>query len=119
MDTDHSAAQADTAVCRPVAWEEVVGDDEPIRADVVVLDCQAPGSDADVVERMHRLTHRVLGVLQAWLSQERFGSATLLVVTRGAVAAADEGVSDPAGSAVWGLVGSAQTEDPGRVVMGM
>ena len=39
-------------------------------------------------------------------------------VTRGAVAAAPgEGVSDLAGAAVWGLVRSAQSENPGRIVL--
>ena len=40
-----------------------------------------------------------------------------MVSTRGAVAFAGEDVSDLAGAAVWGLVRSAQTEHPGRVVL--
>ena len=42
----------------------------------------------------------------------------LVVVTRGAVAAGPgEGVTDLAGAAVWGLVRSAQSEHPGRLVL--
>ncbi|TVS74562.1 SpnB-like Rossmann fold domain-containing protein, partial [Mycobacterium helveticum] len=41
----------------------------------------------------------------------------LVVSTRGAVALPGEDVADLAGAAVWGLVRSAQTEHPGRVVL--
>ena len=41
----------------------------------------------------------------------------LVVATRGAVGLAGEDVTDLAGAAVWGLVRSAQTEHPGRVVL--
>ena len=45
-------------------------------------------------------------------------SARLVVVTRGAVAAEPgEGVADLAGAAVWGLVRSVQSENPGRLVL--
>ncbi|MEU9191500.1 beta-ketoacyl reductase, partial [Streptomyces sp. NPDC048484] len=59
----------------------------------------------------------VLGVLRSWLGEERFAGSRLVVVTRGAVGLPGEGVRDLAGSAVWGLVRSAQSEDPGRVVL--
>jgi acyl transferase domain-containing protein/acyl carrier protein len=60
---------------------------------------------------------RVLDVLQTWLGGDRFEGSRLMVVTRGAVAAEGEGVSDLAGAAVWGLVRSAQSENPGRIVL--
>ncbi len=60
----------------------------------------------------------VLGLLQGWLADERFASARLVLVTRGALAVeAGEPVSDLAGAAVWGLVRSAQSENPGRFVL--
>ncbi|WP_461012564.1 beta-ketoacyl reductase, partial [Streptomyces capparidis] len=53
-----------------------------------------------------------------WLAEERVGDARLVVVTRGAVAAgAGEGVPDLAASAVWGLVRSAESENPGRFLL--
>ena len=56
--------------------------------------------------------------MQGWLEQERLSSARLVVVTRGAVAAGPgEGVADLAGAAVWGLVRSVQSENPGRLVL--
>jgi acyl transferase domain-containing protein/NADPH:quinone reductase-like Zn-dependent oxidoreductase/acyl carrier protein len=61
---------------------------------------------------------RVLGLVQEWLAADELGGARLVVATRGAVAAGPgEGVSDLAGAAVWGLVRSAQSENPGRLVL--
>ena len=56
--------------------------------------------------------------MQQWLAEERLSSARLVVVTRGAVAIGPrEGVADLAGAAVWGLVRSAQSENPDRLVL--
>ncbi|MHC5907885.1 type I polyketide synthase, partial [Streptomyces sp. S6] len=55
---------------------------------------------------------------QGWLAEERLEPARLLVVTRGGVAAsAGERVTDLAAAAVWGLLRSAQSENPGRIVL--
>ncbi|MEU9581384.1 type I polyketide synthase, partial [Streptomyces chilikensis] len=59
---------------------------------------------------------RVLGWLQEWLAAERESDARLLVVTRGAVAVGSFG-GDPVLGAVWGLLRSAQSENPGRIVL--
>ncbi|MBI0376171.1 SDR family NAD(P)-dependent oxidoreductase, partial [Streptomyces albiflaviniger] len=77
---------------------------------------------AEVGEQVARGAHRAaaaaLSVVQRWLEEERFGDAPLAVVTRGAVAVeADEPVADLAGAAVWGLLRSAQSENPGRFVL--
>ncbi|MEU3228279.1 type I polyketide synthase [Streptomyces sp. NPDC006976] len=64
------------------------------------------------------LTVRVLDLLQRWLADSRFASARLVLVTSGAIAAGDlEGPGDPAAAAAWGLVRSAQSEEPGRFVL--
>ncbi|MEU9250410.1 type I polyketide synthase [Streptomyces sp. NPDC048270] len=63
------------------------------------------------------LTSRVLGVVQAWLASTGLEESQLVVVTRGAVPAGDGTLSDPAGSAVWGLVRAAQAENPDRIVL--
>ncbi|MFI2478661.1 SDR family NAD(P)-dependent oxidoreductase, partial [Nocardia xishanensis] len=97
-------------------WDTVRDQEVDVPA-VVVLDCRAEGGRRDVVADTHAMTNRVLGVLQDWLGQPRFGSSTLLVLTHGAVDVAGEGVADVAASAVWGLVRSAQSEDPGRIVV--
>ncbi|WP_243469292.1 type I polyketide synthase [Streptomyces cinnamoneus] len=74
--------------------------------------------DADVASGVREATERALGLVQAWLADERFVSSRLVFVTRGAVAADDgEDVTDLARAAVWGLVRSAQSENPGRFVL--
>jgi NADPH:quinone reductase-like Zn-dependent oxidoreductase/acyl carrier protein len=63
-------------------------------------------------------TGRVLELVQQWLSLEPLSSAQLVLVTQGAMAAVPgEGAADLAGAAVWGLVRSAQSENPGRLVL--
>ncbi|MEU5274571.1 SDR family NAD(P)-dependent oxidoreductase [Streptomyces hygroscopicus] len=67
---------------------------------------------------IHEAVARALSMVRAWLAEERFGSSRLLIVTRGAVATgAHEDVEDLAAAAVWGLVRSAQSENPGRFVL--
>ncbi|WP_424190547.1 SDR family NAD(P)-dependent oxidoreductase [Actinokineospora sp. G85] len=63
------------------------------------------------------LTSRVLSAVQAWLAGEALAESLLVVATRGAVPAGDGGVTDPAASAVWGLVRAAQAENPDRIVL--
>ncbi|MGP3965807.1 SDR family NAD(P)-dependent oxidoreductase, partial [Nonomuraea sp. 3N208] len=61
--------------------------------------------------------HHALTLVQDWLAEERFASSRLVIVTRGAVAAAQDDVPSPAQAAVWGLVRAAQGEQPGRFVL--
>ncbi|MGZ4583085.1 MAG: SDR family NAD(P)-dependent oxidoreductase, partial [Mycobacterium sp.] len=62
--------------------------------------------------------HEALGVVQSWLAAESTeGTGPLVVLTHGAVGLTDGDVTDLAGAAVWGLVRSAQTEHPGRMVL--
>ncbi|MGW2324118.1 polyketide synthase dehydratase domain-containing protein, partial [Streptomyces sp. NPDC001680] len=75
--------------------------------DDVVVFRSASGTDAGEVRAA---VHRVLAELQS-------AEGRLVFVTRGAVALPGEDVSDLAGAAVWGLVRSAQSEDPGRFVL--
>ncbi|MFI9288426.1 SDR family NAD(P)-dependent oxidoreductase [Streptomyces werraensis] len=64
------------------------------------------------------LASGVLAMVQTWLSVPGAEESRLVVATRGAVPAGDDGaVTDPAGAAVWGLVRAAQSENPDRVVL--
>ncbi|HXS87037.1 MAG TPA: SDR family NAD(P)-dependent oxidoreductase, partial [Mycobacterium sp.] len=72
-------------------------------------------ADDDVLGSTYRRTHEALAALQVWLAEH--DSGTLVVSTRGAVGRPGEDVTDLAGAAVWGLVRSAQTEHPGRIVL--
>ncbi|WP_354671059.1 SDR family NAD(P)-dependent oxidoreductase [Streptomyces sp. MA15] len=67
----------------------------------------------------HATAHRVLDLAQSWLAAgDRLAGTTLALITRGAVAtAADEQVGDPVAATVWGLIRSAQSEEPGRFVL--
>ncbi|MEV6710432.1 type I polyketide synthase [Lentzea sp. NPDC051208] len=92
--TDYSELAADGAVEGNVVFSALSGDD--------------PVADT------HRLTATVLGVLRTWLEDDRFAAATLVVRTSGAT---DPGAPCPASAAVWGLVRSAQSENPSRFVL--
>ena len=61
------------------------------------------------------VTAQVLALVQEWLARTTVPAARLVLVTAGAVAAGPgDGVADLAGAAAWGLVRSAQSENPGR-----
>ncbi|MGW0778669.1 type I polyketide synthase, partial [Streptomyces sp. NPDC002835] len=68
--------------------------------------------DEGVVESVHALSARALSLVQEWLGEERSAAARLVFMTRGAVSGADL-----AAAAAWGLVRSAQSEQPGRFVL--
>ncbi|WP_447041065.1 type I polyketide synthase [Streptomyces sp. DSM 118878] len=70
----------------------------------------------DVVSEVYGRVLEVLERVQAWVGGEDLAGERLVVVTRRAVDVG-EGVVDLAGAAVWGLVRSAQSENPGRLVL--
>ncbi|WP_415954515.1 SDR family NAD(P)-dependent oxidoreductase, partial [Streptomyces sp. KLOTTS4A1] len=75
-------------------------------------------ADGDVPAAVRDVVTETLARLQDWLAADHEDDARLVVVTRGAVAVADAGeVTDLAAAAVWGLVRSAQSEHPGRIVL--
>ncbi|MFE7563336.1 SDR family NAD(P)-dependent oxidoreductase, partial [Kitasatospora sp. NPDC057500] len=78
---------------------------------VVLLPVTAPGGAGP--EAVRAAVRRTLEVLQAWLAADAFEHSLLVVVTRGAVGE----VEDLAGAAVWGLVRTAQSEHPGRILL--
>ena len=101
------------AVAGLTALATAAGTGEPVPE--VVLSCARAGPGA---EAARSLTGQVLGLVQEWLADERLPSSRLVVVTLGAVAVGPgDGVADLAGAAVWGLVRSAQSEEPGRLVL--
>ncbi len=78
----------------------------------VVGDPRVPGP-----ESVHALTSRVLGLLQEWLDEPRLAGARLVFVTRGRGPLDGEEIRDVAAAAVWGLVRSAQSENPGSFLL--
>ncbi|MBI0300910.1 SDR family NAD(P)-dependent oxidoreductase, partial [Streptomyces sp. PRKS01-29] len=99
-----------------------IEDGGPVPA-VVLAEFPRPDADADAdaVADMASasaglaMAQRALELVQKWLAEPRLADARLVVVTRGAVAVTDgEGGTDVAAAAVWGLLRSAQAENPGR-----
>ena len=87
-------------------------------ANTTVLRC--PTTTADTTAFTHD-TRRALAVVldrvQKWLSDESLDEdARLVVLTHGAIAVdSAEDITDLGHAAVWGLLRSAQTENPGRI----
>ena len=130
------AARAEQVRFRPVTREQVAGAGAGSDGGLLALEwvpVQVPpgagGSagvevaevavaDGEVPVVVREVCGRVLGAVQGCLA----GGSRLAVVTRGAVAAvpgeaAVGGAAGLAGAAAWGLVRSAQAEEPGRLVL--
>jgi acyl transferase domain-containing protein/acyl carrier protein len=90
--------------------------------EIVLVDCAREEGEGDnrgaMAEVARTRATRILALVQSWLADERFSALRLALLTRGAVAIdAREGLPDLASAPVWGLVRSAQAENPGRLVL--
>ncbi|MEV6280269.1 type I polyketide synthase [Nocardia sp. NPDC051832] len=97
-----------------VDWSEI---DPAIPAETspaVLISVAKPARSAGV-EMVHAVAESVLGQVQKFLATA--GDGRLVVLTRRAMAVAEGHDIDLAGATVWGLVRSAQTENPGRIVL--
>ncbi|MBL1101987.1 type I polyketide synthase [Streptomyces coffeae] len=95
------------------ALERAVAEGAPVpRAVLAAIDAPAGETPASVRDA----AARSVSLVRQWLAAESLGDATLAVVTRGAVAVADE-VPDAAQAAVWGVFRTAQSEHPGRFLL--
>ncbi|MFF6999937.1 SDR family NAD(P)-dependent oxidoreductase, partial [Streptomyces sp. NPDC008313] len=87
--------------------------------ELVLYPCPRPERDTPAAVRA--VLDDVLQVLRAWTSDDRFAGSRLMVVTRGAVAVGDATGTDEdvdvSQAPVWGLVRSAQQENPGRILL--
>ncbi|MER7114169.1 type I polyketide synthase [Saccharomonospora azurea] len=87
-------------------------------ADVVLV--TVPGGEDDSEEptsAVRAAANRVLRLVQEWLADDRFGDSRLGVVVRGALAVSDGDVPVLGQSAVTGLIRSACSENPDRLVL--
>ncbi|MER7056633.1 SDR family NAD(P)-dependent oxidoreductase [Streptomyces sp. NPDC000351] len=75
----------------------------------------APADGDDVPTAIRTAVHSALAVLRAWLTEPDCADSTLVVLTRNGAGLPGE-TPDPAAAAVRGLVRSAQSEHPGRIV---
>ncbi|MCF3125652.1 SDR family NAD(P)-dependent oxidoreductase, partial [Streptomyces arenae] len=106
--TNLRAARDETAdALFTVGWHPLPLDDTAPDTGHRLLE-SAPGTTPDAVRAA---THAALAALQD------DDPSPLVVVTRGAVDVTGEDVPDLAGAAVWGLVRSAQSENPDRFVL--
>ncbi|WKD32049.1 SDR family NAD(P)-dependent oxidoreductase [Streptomyces xanthophaeus] len=113
LDPDHAG---EGAYPTPAAVAEALASGS--RFDTVLLPWTPAAPGADPAAAAHLATRRALGLVQEWLADERLEDTRLVVVTSGAVAVLPgEDVTDLAGAAVWGLLRSAQSESPGRIVL--
>nr|WP_051834122.1 type I polyketide synthase [Streptomyces sp. NRRL S-646] len=72
----------------------------------------------DLAAAVRRTTGRVLRLLQGWLADDTFNATRLVLVTRHAVTVHEgDRAPDPVAAAVWGLVRTAQSENPERFVL--
>nr|WP_268239977.1 type I polyketide synthase [Streptomyces fuscichromogenes] len=83
-----------------------------------VRDVSGVSGARDVPGQVRALTHRLLRDLQQWLERPEAAGSRLTVVTCKAVAPYEgDDVTDLAGAAVWGLLRTAQAEQPGRFAL--
>ncbi|QIZ37177.1 SDR family NAD(P)-dependent oxidoreductase [Saccharopolyspora sp. ASAGF58] len=68
--------------------------------------------------RAEESTSELLALVQLWLADEQLAESRLVVVTRAAMPAdSDADVADLVSASSWGLLRSAQSENPGRFVL--
>ena len=91
--------------------------------DVVIVDWALRGREAQLPDPIdsglsdaaHSAVKHALGLAQEWIANECYADTRLVLVTHGAMCAdAGEESPDPVGASVWGLIGSAISEHPGR-----
>ncbi|MFI1019124.1 type I polyketide synthase [Streptomyces sp. NPDC020965] len=98
-------------VCDGVA-DAFASDAKPGAVVLPVSRVADPGQDTTEV------VSETLAVVQEWLSLPEYAESHLVVVTEGAVAVeAGEDITDLAGAAVWGLIRTAQSENPDRFIL--
>ncbi|WP_064457354.1 type I polyketide synthase [Streptomyces hygroscopicus] len=112
---------AGAVVCHPdlEALTAAVDAGEPAPAVVLTHPYPAGGGHGDGLG----VTAELLGLVQSWLRRPALADTRLVVVTRGATAAGGpdgpggDTAPDPSGAGAWGLIRSAQSENPGRFVL--
>ncbi|MEV0695799.1 type I polyketide synthase, partial [Streptomyces sp. NPDC050388] len=123
-DTDDCVLIGDNSLKLPAAARfesltalaRAVDDGMPLPSTVVAPLPALPG--APLAEAAHGAAHRALELAQQLLADDRFEQTRLVLVTRGAVSTGDgDTLDDPAQSTAWGLIRSAQNENPGRFVL--
>ncbi|MFJ4920196.1 SDR family NAD(P)-dependent oxidoreductase [Streptomyces sp. NPDC088725] len=117
-DLDTALAAADTVLATRDSALTALLDSEAPLPPLMLLPVEGdPAAGDDLPAAVRAATLPVLDVLRLWTSDTRTTDSRLVIVTRGAVAAGREDVTDLAAAAVWGLVRSAQSENPGSFLL--
>ncbi|MGY5061178.1 SDR family NAD(P)-dependent oxidoreductase, partial [Streptomyces sp. 900105755] len=95
--------------------EELAASGRAIPPTVIAVIDQAEADDTPTSVR--RNVHHVLRLTRSWLSDDRFSDAHLVIVTRNAISDGPTPRIDPAATAIWGFIRTAQTENPGRFTL--
>ncbi|MDQ1025084.1 acyl transferase domain-containing protein/acyl carrier protein [Streptomyces umbrinus] len=83
----------------------------------LVLVSFASDSAAEPARGVRDITGEALRTVQSWTADERFAGARLAFVTRGALGDGTERPGDLVCAPLWGLVRTAQSENPGRFLL--
>ncbi|SEO77535.1 Ketoacyl-synthetase C-terminal extension [Amycolatopsis saalfeldensis] len=116
MSTVSTVERAGVPVVAVPGLDELGTAGEPV-PDLVLLPVASDPADG-VAAAAHTAVRDTLAAVQTFLREPRFDGARLVVLTRQAVAAGPaENVAGLADAGVWGLVRSAQSENPGRITL--
>jgi acyl transferase domain-containing protein/D-arabinose 1-dehydrogenase-like Zn-dependent alcohol dehydrogenase/acyl carrier protein len=85
--------------------------------EIVLMGFPAQETPTSTLAAAHANTHDALALVQSWLADERFSGSRLVLLTRGAMAVRGGEQGDLSTAPLWGLIRSAQAEDPGRLVL--
>ncbi|MFG2677189.1 SDR family NAD(P)-dependent oxidoreductase [Streptomyces sp. NPDC048445] len=83
----------------------------------LVLVSFASGPGTDPVRGLRDITGEALRTVRSWLADERFAGTSLAFVTRSALGDGTGRPDDLACAPLWGLVRTAQSENPGRFLL--
>ncbi|MDG4794564.1 type I polyketide synthase [Micromonospora sp. WMMD1082] len=114
------ADAVDLAGVRPETWPDLaalVAAPDTAPPALVVAPATPTAVGADLASAAREATHTALRLVQEWLAEPRLAAARLVILTTRAVATAPGQPVDPAQAAVWGLIRSAQSENPDRILL--
>ncbi|MFI6982152.1 type I polyketide synthase [Embleya sp. NPDC050154] len=116
-------ARAGTVHADLAALDAAIDAGAPVPDAVLVALSPTPsqGRDRDLPVAARDALGRASDIVRAWSADTRFGAARLVLLTQHAVSTRDtvdeSGIENLTQAAVWGLLRSAQSEHPGRIVL--
>ncbi|MDN3265858.1 type I polyketide synthase [Streptomyces sp. CSDS2] len=108
---------ADAAVEVKPAADALAADESFHGAVLVEVEPFAAEAPTGLPDAVRAATGHVTDLVRRWLAAPHLERTRLVVRTAGAVATNAGETPDPVAAAVWGLVRSAQSEHPGRIVL--